>query len=55
MVTFIIIVGLAFFLKKRRTVAEPKIDENDYYGEEEETYALEDNAVVDTNDYYEQD
>eukprot|EP00092_Neocalanus_flemingeri_P028498 GFUD01030949.1.p1 GENE.GFUD01030949.1~~GFUD01030949.1.p1 ORF type:complete len:318 (-),score=57.96 GFUD01030949.1:141-1070(-) len=52
-VIVLIIVFFVFFLKKRRAVEEPKIDENEYYGEDEETYDDGDNAVVDTNDYYE--
>ena len=46
-------VPLTIFLKRRGGKAEePKVDANMYYGNEEEDYDDHDNAIVDTNEYY---
>ena len=38
---------------KKKKIEEPEIDENMYYGEDDEDYDEQDNRVTDNNDYYE--
>ena len=40
------------YLRMRKLVEDPEMDENEYYGKEEDYYDEHDNRVEDKNDYY---